>query len=87
MPEKQKVLIVDDDPMITRLVTQLLEREQFVALTANSREAMHKVLASDSMDLILLDVGLPDANGFDLLKGLRTSSTIPIIMMTGQIRL
>ena len=65
------VLVVDDDADIRAFVRHALEREGMVVSVADSKQAMEVVLADDVIDILLLDVRLPDADGFDLLRDLR----------------
>ncbi|HTV78637.1 MAG TPA: EAL domain-containing protein, partial [Steroidobacteraceae bacterium] len=80
------ILVVDDDEMFRLLASETLQQAGYVALpAATGREAL-ALLASRRPDLVLLDVELPDANGFDLCTGIRAGSggaDIPIVMVTG----
>ncbi|MGQ9515797.1 MAG: response regulator transcription factor [Anaerolineae bacterium] len=79
---KQHILVVDDESRIVRFVRMNLELEGFRVSEANAgREAIEKV-RSDLPDLVLLDVMLPDMDGFEVLKEIRTFSTVPVIMLT-----
>jgi|TARA_R110002072_G_scaffold35754_24_gene105543 DNA-binding response OmpR family regulator len=77
------ILVVEDDPDLRSLVIKLLERERFTALTASSGAEMRQQMAKQDFDLILLDVRLPDSDGFDLLRELRATSDVAIVMLTG----
>lgn len=77
------VLVVDDDADIRAFVRHALEREGMVVSVADSKQAMEVVLADDVIDILLLDVRLPDADGFDLLRDLRQTMSLPVIMLTG----
>lgn len=61
----QTVLIVDDDPECVRLLTLLLEREGFRALSVFRGEEAIRTLENEMIDLVSLDVILPDVNGLD----------------------
>lgn len=80
------VLLIEDDPRMPEVLTALLAGDNVsleVAFTAS--EALQLVRAN-RFDLILLDLGLPDANGFDLLKQLKElpdTESIPVIVLTG----
>lgn len=78
-----KVLIVDDDPVVRGLVSALLQKHQIAVIEAETGADMLRLLSQDKPDLMILDVGLPDADGFDLLKSLRQHNSIPVIMLTG----
>lgn len=78
-----EVLLVDDDPDVRSFVRHALEREGMKVRAAENRQAMDAALADARVDIILLDVRLPDADGFDVLRELRQSSDVPVIMLTG----
>ncbi|NEW09289.1 response regulator transcription factor [Paenibacillus sp. SYP-B3998] len=82
--KKQKIMIVDDEPKIVRFVAANLKSLDFETLTCQSGvEALEKVEGFDP-DLILLDLMMPGMDGFDVLKRLRTYSSVPIIMLTAR---
>jgi two-component system KDP operon response regulator KdpE len=79
---KRHILVVDDEPRIVRFVRMNLELEGFRVSEANAgREAIEKV-RDDLPDLVLLDVMLPDMDGFEVLKEIRSFSPVPVIMLT-----
>ena len=79
------ILIVDDDIEILGLVARFLRANAFEVLTARSGDEMKTCLArAQSADLIVLDLMLPGANGLDLCRELRRTSTIPVIMLTAK---
>lgn len=79
-----RVLVVEDEPSIRDSIVYALESEGFaVDHTASGREALD--LAADSVyQLIVLDVGLPDMNGFDVCRELRKRSQVPVIFLTAR---
>jgi two-component system OmpR family response regulator len=77
-----RLLIVDDDREICSLIAQYFERHAFEVATAHSRDEMIAYLGRAQVDLILLDVMLPGANGFEICKELRLKTDVPIIMLT-----
>ena len=78
------VLIVDDEPRIAEPLMFALEREHYaVSHVALGRDALD-ALATRSFDLLVLDVGLPDLNGFEVLKQLRQTSEIPVLFLTAR---
>jgi two-component system alkaline phosphatase synthesis response regulator PhoP len=84
---KQKVFVVDDDPDIRRLVGTVLERENFVVESAASAAEFFKKLTTYKPDLVVLDLQLPDEDGFGIIKKLRANpqfTHIPIVMLTVQ---
>jgi len=79
---KRHILVVDDESRIVRFVRMNLELEGFRVSEANAgREAIEKV-RDDLPDLVLLDVMLPDMDGFEVLKEIRSFSPVPVIMLT-----
>lgn len=76
------ILIVDDDKAILDLVSDFLTDYDYRVSTATDAASMAHVLKESACDLIVLDLKLPDADGLDLARKLRTSSNIPIIMLT-----
>ena len=79
-----KILIVEDDPAVFRLLQTYLQREGYVILHAETVASMRRIAESTQVSLVLLDVGLPDEDGWSALKWLRARSDIPIIMLTGK---
>ena len=78
------VLIVDDEPRITEPLMFALEREHFsVAHVALGQQALAH-LDHQAVDLVVLDVGLPDLNGFEVLKQLRQTSQVPVLFLTAR---
>ena len=76
-----RVLIVDDEPAILRTVGANLGRRGFVVETASTAaEAMSR--AADGPDLIVLDLGLPDRDGIDVIHAIRQRSQTPIIVLS-----
>ncbi len=77
-----RVLIVDDDSEIRRLLIDLLERNGMAAEAANSVAAAEKILSGGRTDLIILDVMMPGEDGLAFCRRLRVDSRVPIIMLT-----
>lgn len=81
---KFKILIVDDEPQVRRLLRLTLEANEFKVMEASDGK---EGLLSTSMhhpDIVLLDLGLPDMDGLSVLKQLREWSQIPVIVLTVQ---
>ncbi len=81
---RRKVLVVDDEPRMIRFIRLNLEHDGFEVYEASSgTEALNKI--RDRLpDLILLDVMMPDLDGFETLRLLREISTVPVIMLTAK---
>jgi two-component system KDP operon response regulator KdpE len=81
-PEEKVILIVDDEPRMVRFVRMNLELEGYqVAQAGSGLEALEKV-RDELPDLVLLDVMMPEMDGFETLARLREISTVPVIMLT-----
>ena len=76
-------LVVDDDPASTALAAEALAREGIVALVAATADEARSVLAGRPVDLIVLDLGLPDDNGLHLLASVREAAATPVIIVSG----
>jgi two-component system, OmpR family, response regulator len=77
-------LIVDDDPALRELVGEHLTRYGLSARLADSAAAMRRELARGGIDVVLLDLMLPDGDGIELCRDLRSHSKLPVIMLTAQ---
>jgi len=78
----EKILVVEDDESLARGIRFALEREGFQIIPAVTIHEGEKLFHSQTFDLILLDITLPDGNGFELCKRIRKSSRTPIIFLT-----
>lgn len=79
-----RVLIVEDDREIAELVSAYLEREQITADIVGSAEEAILECSARAPDLLLLDLGLPGADGLDLLRQFRKGSTAPVIIVSAR---
>jgi len=77
-----RILLVEDDPVIAKMIEELLTENGFLVSAAASPRDMDLVLAQEAVDLILLDVMLPNEDGFSVCRRLRAGSNVPIIMVT-----
>ncbi len=84
MRNSHNILIVDDDPRICRLLQRYLEQEGYRIYTASNGKEMRLRLAEVKVNLVLLDIRLPDEDGFTLVKELRVLPNVAIIMVTGK---
>jgi DNA-binding response OmpR family regulator len=84
MADKPYILLVDDDPNISRLVRLYLEKEGFRVECADRGDDAVNLFRKDPPDLMLLDVMLPGMDGWGVLKSIRKTSAIPIIMLTAK---
>lgn len=83
----EKILIIDDQPEITDLIRFILKKQDFKALIAlNGKDGLN-IARSELPDLILLDISMPDVDGFEVCEQLKSdpaTSKIPIIMLTAR---
>jgi len=79
-----KILCVDDDQYLTDLLRYALAREGFEVRMAHTGRDALRLIRAESLDLIILDVNIPDMNGFKVLSSLRTFSQIPVVMLTAR---
>ncbi len=78
------ILVVEDEIKIARLVKEYLTEAGFDVLTASSGPAAVSTARSDRPDLIILDIGLPGIDGYDVTRAIRSASSTPIIMLTAR---
>ncbi|HEX6655840.1 MAG TPA: response regulator transcription factor [Candidatus Limnocylindria bacterium] len=79
-----RILVVDDEPKIVRLVRDYLEHAGFaVTVARDGREALMRARA-EHPDLVVLDLGLPGLDGLDVTRTLRRDSAVPLIMLTAR---
>lgn len=79
-----KVLIVDDEKEIADLIEVYLTNEGFSVVKANSGKEAYNYIETEDFDLAILDVMLPDIDGFSLCSKIRHSKTYPVIMLTAK---
>lgn len=77
-----KILIVEDDEAIRLGLTYYLEQEEFEPLEAGSIKECLTLLKQEAVDLILLDINLPDGNGYDLFPKIKELQDVPILFLT-----
>jgi two-component system, OmpR family, KDP operon response regulator KdpE len=79
-----RVLVVDDEPQILRALSITLKARSYdVVVATNGKQAL-SVAAQSSPDIVVLDLGLPDLDGIDVIRGLRGWSKVPIVVLSGR---
>jgi DNA-binding response OmpR family regulator len=78
------ILVVDDEPKITQLVRDYLERAGFSVLVAYDGRKALSIAKTEKPDMIVLDLGLPQLDGLDFTREFRRASNAPIIMLTAR---
>lgn len=79
-----KILIIDDDKDILVIISDMLSGYGYEVTTAESAEEAFGLLSSNSYHLLLLDINLPDSDGFEICKQLREVSTVPVIFASAR---
>lgn len=85
---KQRILVVDDDAAVVRLIRSYLEQAGYDVLTAHNGETALHTIRRDRPDLVLLDLMLPDKDGWDITRIVRNDpnlATLPILMLTARV--
>jgi DNA-binding response OmpR family regulator len=80
------VLVVEDDPALQRMILNYFAENNIRALVASGREEMVRQLAGSEVSLVILDLRLGQEDGLDLLREVRSSSDVPVIIITGHRR-
>ncbi len=81
---KPRILIVEDEPAITDTIVYALETEGCEAMTLAAGLPVPALLAREPVDLVILDIGLPDISGLELLKEIRRFFGVPVIFLTAR---
>ena len=84
MADKQKILIVDDDNNIAELISLYLVKECYDTLIVNDGESALDKIPEFKPDLMLLDIMLPGIDGYEVCRRVRTTSELPIIMLSAK---
>ena len=84
MKIKEKILIVEDDQRICNFMTSILESHEYDAKVAHTATDAEAMILSHCPDLIVLDLGLPDKDGLEILKNLRTWSSLPVVVVSAR---
>ena len=79
-----KILIVDDEPDVIKVIAMSFRMQQpaWEVISAQEGPEALELMEEERPDVVLLDVGLPDMNGFEVLKSIRLFSDVPVIMLT-----
>lgn len=79
-----KILIADDDPRLRDLVSLAVERAGYSVITASDGQRALMHAAREAPDLIVLDVGMPEMDGFEVCRRLRATSQVPVLFLTAR---
>jgi len=79
-----RILVVDDDPAVRHLISDYFGEHGIQTVSATGRSAAGRQLAGEDPSAIILELGLGQGNGLDLLREIRSSSDVPVIILTGR---
>ena len=80
----ERILVVDDDRQLTSFLERFLTKQGYQVSTSATATQMGLVMEHQEFDLIVLDIGLPDGDGFEVTREIRKSSELPIIVLTAR---
>ena len=86
MVQKLSVLVIEDEKSICDFIAKTLNASDYKAVTAGSGKEGLAILTSALPDLVLLDLGLPDMDGIDIIKQIREWSSLPIIVISARVQ-
>ncbi|GIO28035.1 response regulator transcription factor [Ornithinibacillus bavariensis] len=81
---QDKILLIEDDPAISEMVTSLLSKEGFCVVHASDGKEAMDLFEQQSFDLVLLDLMLPKQSGMDCLKQMRDQSLVPVLIISAK---
>ena len=79
-----KILVVEDDPTVRNLITTTLKSNNYAYITAPTGEAAIAAATTQQPDIVFLDLGLPDLDGVEVIKRIRSWSQMPIIVISAR---
>ncbi|HVZ08354.1 response regulator [Rhodopila sp.] len=84
MDTSSRIAVVEDDPDVSRMMVSCMTEHGFEVTPAANGRDLDRVMSSEKIDLVILDVGLPGEDGLSICRRLRGKSSVPIIMVTGR---
>ncbi len=81
----KKVLVIEDEPTLLRILQSYLEKEGYAVISAMRGDTGFDLSLTENPDLILLDLNLPGMDGIDVARGILKQKSIPIIMITARV--
>jgi DNA-binding response OmpR family regulator len=82
--EERNLVVIEDDPNIADLLDLYLREAGFRVLQASSGERGLELVAANAPVMVVLDIGLPDIDGFEVCRRIRTKSTVPVLFLTAR---
>lgn len=86
MSRRARALVVDDEPAILRFLRPALDASAYETLVAGTAAEAIRSIASDSPDIVVLDLGLPDADGKEVIRSVREWTDVPIVVLSARDR-
>ncbi len=84
MKNNENILVVEDNPQIINFITYVLKQEEFPCVSAVNGQTALNILVNQHIDLVLLDLGLPDIDGMEVIRKVRGWSDVPIIVVSAR---
>ena len=84
MPDRPKVMVVEDEQAVIDFLVQALEQSGYHPIRFTSGQPAVQAIFESEPELVVLDIMLPDINGFEVLKQIRVSSKVPVLMLTAR---
>ena len=84
MTIREKILVIEDEKSISHFISTVLNNNGYEAMQARSGSEALSMISSHCPDLIILDLGLPDMDGMDILRQLRTWSSLPVVVVSAR---
>jgi two-component system KDP operon response regulator KdpE len=81
---REKILVVEDEKSISRFISATLNSNGYEAVQARTGEEAMSMISSHCPDVVILDLGLPDMDGLDILKNIRTWSSLPVVVVSAR---
>ena len=82
--QNKTVMIADDEQRIRKLISDFLQREGYTIVEADNGQSALTLLAAEKIDLVILDVMMPEPDGLTVCREIRKKSSVPIIMLTAR---
>ena len=80
---REKILVIEDEKSISHFICTVLNNNGYEAMQAQTGEEALSMISSHCPDLIILDLGLPDMDGLDILRSLRSCSSVTFLRLFG----
>ena len=82
MTIREKILVIEDEKSISHFISTVLNNNGYEAMQAQTGEEALSMISSHCPDLVILDLGLPDMDGLDILRSLRSWSSLPVVVVS-----